>query len=128
MIGHPDKLEKLIEYIINQLNKNEEVDQNRWFKYYFNFKIFIGILLFQVKFFLVNLINWPISYLKKVMMMIRIRAKKTKKKNLNKNQKVKMRKVIKMKQKVQKSKLPKLWKLLENKKNNHRVKKNILMM
>ena len=81
MIGHPDKLEKLIEYIINQLNKNEEVDQNRWFKYYFNFKIFIGILLFQVKFFLVNLINWPISYLKKVMMMIRIRAKKTKKKN-----------------------------------------------
>ena len=44
----------------------------------FNFKIFIGILLFQVKFFLVNLKNWPISYLKKVMM---IRAKKTKKKN-----------------------------------------------
>ena len=81
MIGHPDKLEKLIEYIINQPNKNEEVDQNRWFKYYFNFKIFIGILLFQVKFFLVNLKNWPISYLKKVMMMIRIRAKKTKKKN-----------------------------------------------
>jgi len=31
-----------------------------------------------VKFFLVNLKNWPISYLKKVMM---IRAKKTKKKN-----------------------------------------------
>ena len=78
MIGHPYKLEKLIEYIINQPNKDEEVDQNRWFKYYFNFKIFIGILLFQVKFFLVNLKNWPISYLKKVMM---IRAKKTKKKN-----------------------------------------------
>lgn len=39
-----------------------------------------------------------------------------------------MKKEIKMKQKVQKSKLPKLCKLLENKKNNHRVKKNILMM
>jgi len=32
LIGHPDKLEKLIEYIINQPNENEEVDQNRWFK------------------------------------------------------------------------------------------------